>query len=227
MSLDPVSTGYPHVAAHNEERDAINDLQDGLETKIDRPSVPQVGSMIIYNGTAWVKSVTRLFEGTGQPEGVVAAPVGSRYVDTGAAEGAVEWLKVRGVDANDNTGWMLLAGDTGWRNVSSSIDKRTNGVVNAAYIRRVNQHVDLYFDLKMPTNTASPYVIMTLPVGFRPDFMRYGALQDNNEAAVSSTSINAAGVVSLITPVAAKTDRFNGSYTTKEAWPASLPGTAL
>lgn len=227
MPLIPVSTGDPHVAAHNEEREAINALEEEFPTKLDKPPVPRVGDLLRFDGIAWTTSQTRLFEGDGQPEGVVAAPIGSRYVDVTAAEGAVEWLKIRGVDDNDNTGWQLLLADTGLRNISSLIDTRSTAVVNAAYLRRSGDLVDIYLDLKMPTNIASPWSLMTLPVGFRPPFTRHGALQDNNEAAAATSAVLNTGVVNLYTLVSAKTDRWNGSWLTRDPWPAALPGTAV
>lgn len=227
MTLLPVNTGDPHVAAHNEEREAINSIQDELPLKLSLPTNPLVGELLRFDGTAWARSKTRIFEGNGQPEGVVAAPIGSRYVDVGAEEGAVEWLKASGVDANDNTGWILLAGDTGWRNVSNLINRRSTAVVYAAYIRRVNQTVDMYFDFQTPTNTSTPWTFLTVPLGFRPTFLRFGVLQDNNEAAAKTTSISAAGEANLNYPEAAKRDRWNASFTTTDPWPAVLPGTPV
>ena len=54
--------------------------------------------------------------GTGFPEGVVAAPVGTEYLDTAGTLGAWRWLKVSGAG---NTGWVVTYGDTGWRNITS------------------------------------------------------------------------------------------------------------
>lgn len=227
MPLDPVSTNDPHVAAHNEERDAINLLEEEIPTKIAKPTLPRVGDLLRFDGIEWTTSQTRLFEGDGQPEGVVAAPIGSRYVDVTAAEGAVEWLKARGIDDNDNTGWIILWADTGLRNVSSLIDTRSTAVVNAAYLRRFGDCVDIYLDLKMPTNTTSPWSLMTLPVGFRPPFTRHGALQDNNEAAAATSAVLNTGVVNLYTLVSAKVDRWNGAWLTRDPWPSALPGTPV
>ena len=49
--------------------------------------------------------------GTGFPNGMVTAPVGTTYVDTAVTNGALKWIKRRG---NDNRGWEVLTGDTGW-----------------------------------------------------------------------------------------------------------------
>lgn len=53
--------------------------------------------------------------GTGFPNGKVTAPVGTTYVDTNVTSGALKWIKRRG---NDNKGWEILIGDTGWRNLN-------------------------------------------------------------------------------------------------------------
>ena len=49
--------------------------------------------------------------GTGFPNGIITAPVGTTYVDTAVTNGALKWIKRRG---NDNRGWEVLTGDTGW-----------------------------------------------------------------------------------------------------------------
>jgi hypothetical protein len=225
MVLPNVSSGDPHVAAHNAERADINANATALAGKITKPSTPQVGSLLRYNGSTWVESTTRLFEGTGSPEGVVAAPKGSRYVVTGGST-AIEWLKATGADT-DNTGWIMLAGDTGWRNISGLMLTRSTGTVHAANLRRVGDVVDLYIDMTMPSNDASPYKILDLPPGFQPEFQRYGGLQDNREGAANSTSVGATGDVNLYTPHSGVRDRWCGVWTTKDSWPTSLPGSAL
>lgn len=55
--------------------------------------------------------------GRGMPNGVVTAPVGTTYVDEAVTNGALKWIKRRG---NDNQGWEVLTGDTGWRNLTIS-----------------------------------------------------------------------------------------------------------
>jgi hypothetical protein len=115
MSLDPVAQGDPHVPAHNAEREAINDLTEAMPSKIDKPNSPPLGSLLRWNGDDWVPSNMRLFEGVGSPEGVVAAPPGSRYVDTDASSGVSEWWKQGG---ESNTGWATLNAGTPWTNIN-------------------------------------------------------------------------------------------------------------
>jgi hypothetical protein len=226
MPLDPVSSGDPHVAAHNEEREAINDLEETVPLLMPKPSNPQTGDMLRYNGVEWVSSITRLFEGAGQPEGVVAAPVGSIYVQTDGTTGAVQWLKVAGVDENDNTGWSLQFADTKWLNILTLVTPLPSGSAKyAANLRRVNNLVQVFFDLDTPAAGTS-WNVCTLPVGFRPKFTTPGALTDNNEAAAKNTQVSAGGVVNLGI-IVNKRDRFNGMWFTDDPWPAVLPGVAL
>jgi hypothetical protein len=225
MTLLPVSTNDPHVAAHNEERDAINELQDDLGTKLDLPSNPLTGEMLRYDGLKWARTTARYFEGEGSPEGVIAAPVGSRYVDKNATGGAIEWIKRFGL-ATSNTGWILSAySDTGWRNVLGMLQKPSGSVGYTAMIRRVGMMVDAYFDLETP-NANGNWDFLTLPDGFRPTFSRYGALQDNKENAATSTYVSAAGLCRLTTIKGSWRDRFNGTWMTTDNWPAVLPGVA-
>ncbi len=56
-------------------------------------------SQVFNNNIPWIV-------GTGTPEGVVAAPVGSLYVDNGGAQDTTLWCKEVGIG---DTGWFLLA----------------------------------------------------------------------------------------------------------------------
>ncbi len=225
MPLNPVSSGDPHVAAHNEERDAINTLENTVPTLMPKPAVPQVGDLLRYDGTQWVSSVSRLFEGNGQPEGLVAAPVGSTYIQLDGTTGAVRWLKTAGIDENDNTGWTLEIGDTKWRNILSLVSSPASSVKYAANLRRINNLVEIYFDLETPA-AGTTWDLLTLPLGFRPKFTKYGGLQDNNEAASKQTYVSSAGVCRLYV-IVNKRDRWHGSWFTDDPWPAALPGVAL
>lgn len=223
--LDPVFVGGPLPAALNEERGAINDLIDEVQAKIPFPAGAQTGDFLRFDGVNWLTTETRFFEGEGRPDGVFAAPVGSRYIDKLGAQGAVEWVKRAGGDTN--TGWMCLAGDTGPRNVIAIVDKG-NGTLYSAVLTRVGQTVEFYFDIAMPSNKPTPYAIASLPVGFRPQYNRYGGMQDNKEGAdTGGTLVGTDGTVTIFNPVATKRDRYTGIWVTSEAWPTSLPGAAM
>lgn len=226
MTLNHVSSGDPHVPAHNAERDAINALEGEVVDRIPFPTGAAYGDVLWYDGTNWVTTDTRLLEGDGRPEGQVAGPVGSRYINKTPDEGGVMWVKTSGGDST--VGWVCVAGSTGKRNVVTLIDKRSTGVINSATLIRTNNTVELHIDIaKMPTNVASPYTLFTLPVGFRPMYNRYGALTDNKEGAdTGGTGVMGDGKVNIYTPVAGKGDKYSGIWLTTDAWPSALPGSA-
>lgn len=224
MPLDPVSSGDPHVPAHNSERDAINQLEVEVDSKIPLPSGAATGDLLRWDGTEWLTTETRFFEGNGRPDGNIAAPVGSRYIDKVGAQGAVEWVKRAGGDTA--FGWICLAGDTGKRNIAADILLRTGTLVNSAFLIRSGQVVQMYVDLKMPSViTPDPYTIYNLPAGFRPVADIFGGLLDNKEGAdTGGTLVAAAGAVNIYKIVAGKTDRYHGTWATRDAWPEILPG---
>lgn len=76
--------------------------------------------------------------GRGMPNGTVAAPVGTTYVDEAVTNGALKWIKKTGTG---NTGWEVLIGDTGWK-ILPSVSKLGNSFVK---IRRVNNVVSYQF----------------------------------------------------------------------------------
>ena len=76
--------------------------------------------------------------GTSSPEGRITAEIGTTYVDVNATNGALKWIKEQG---NNNTGWRVLIGDTGWRtlNITSKLGD------SFVKIRRVNNLVTYQF----------------------------------------------------------------------------------
>jgi len=107
-TLPPVTTGDPHPGAHNAERTEMNAMNSRIDAKIPKPSGAQTGDLLIWDGTAWVTTETRFFEGNGNPNNVVAAPVGSRYINKTAIKSDVEWVKSSG--GTGNTGWTTSVG---------------------------------------------------------------------------------------------------------------------
>lgn len=76
--------------------------------------------------------------GRGMPNGTVAAPVGTTYVDEAVTNGALKWIKKTGTG---NTGWEVLIGDTGWK-IVPSVSKLGGSYVK---VRRVNNVVSYQF----------------------------------------------------------------------------------
>jgi hypothetical protein len=168
-------------------------------------------------------------EGNGSPEGVVTAPVGTKYIDLLATNGAIEWIKATGAGA---TGWRVTFGDTGWRNISTfMLDPWLSGTW-WAYIRRVG---DVAF-LQASANSsagATTSKLFDIPAGFRPNgagFMYTGNLGLNYiPAHGGSVHIGPLGNGhSLYPAVAAANARWVITWPVMDAgpWPVTLPGTA-
>lgn len=222
MTLPHVSQGDPHAPAHNAERDAINDLKDGLDRKISLPTGAQTGDLLRWDGTAWLTTETRLFEGHGDPNGHFAAPIGSRYVDMDATNGVVEWIKTGG--AETNAGWTVAGAGlatkyTGRRDISGLIAKTAGSNVYNAHVQRYGNVVDMFLDVKMPTAAQDPWTLFSALPGFGPGYDRYGALTDNKEAASNGNRVDADGGVFLYATVSGKRDRYAGTWITNDPWP--------
>lgn len=101
--------------------------------------------------------------GTGSPEGVVTAPVGTEYVDRAATNGAVKWVKATGTG---NTGWQVLYGDTGVRDITDALPPGLFASGNFR-VRRINAQVFwLFNDLVVASSLpAAPYNV-AIPTGF-------------------------------------------------------------
>ena len=67
-------------------------------------------------GTSSVAPSDKERFGVGMPNGKETAPVGTYYTDTAATNGAIRWYKKLGTG---NTGWRVVYGDTGMRNITS------------------------------------------------------------------------------------------------------------
>ena len=77
--------------------------------------------------------------GTGMPNGKVTAPVGTTYIDTNVTNGALKWIKRKG---DNNQGWEVLTGDTGWKRLSISSGYNQSTL----RVRRINNIVTYKLD---------------------------------------------------------------------------------
>lgn len=184
--------------------------------------------------------------GTGFPERKVTAPVGTTYVDTAVTNGALKWIKRSG---NNNQGWEVLTGDTGWRtlNIVSKL--------GASYlkVRRKNDTVMYQFGglswgwfgivrrggagyQVQPSDRERNCFILGLggvPVGFRSEFSLIGGIYNDKGVSYGTWYLGGAGDSNMLRfqftdPV--PTDRDIGdirvssiSYLTSEPWPTTLP----
>lgn len=196
-----VNTGDPgHAGLHNAERAAINDITNKFNNQFRF--------------------------GSGIPEGVVTAPVGTKYYDSQATSGAVEWVKASGTGS---TGWRVSQGDTGWRDEASAA---LNGwTASQLRYRRINGTVFVHMSAYVAT-AATADTIFTLPVGFRPSFpQRFWTI----DATVSrQINVDGAGGIRIIGYQASDASLDFASMTfavsntnAGAAWPATLSGTAV
>ena len=81
----------------------------------------------------------REIHGTGMPNGKITAPVGTTYVDTDVTNGALKWIKRKG---DNNQGWEVLTGDTGWKRLSISSGYNQSNL----RVRRINNIVTYKLD---------------------------------------------------------------------------------
>jgi hypothetical protein len=153
--------------------------------------------------------------GTGSPEGVVTAAVGTYYTDTAGTVGAWRWLKKSGAG---NTGWAVVTGDTGWRNFGSEL---VNGFTAAAtcLIRRTGDNI--YFLGRLNATAATSNVYWTIPTGFR---YQGGSFT----IPVNSGTIILRASPSFTAETASRSATFDfmWQWATVEQWPSTLPGIA-
>lgn len=184
--------------------------------------------------------------GQGMPNGKVAAPVGTTYVDTVATNGALKWIKRSGTDSQ---GWEVLTGDTGWRTLTI-VSKLGNSYLK---VRRKNDTVMYQFGglswgwfgivrrggpgyILQPSDRERNCYILGLngvPVGFRSEFSLIGGIYNDKGVSYGTWYLGGVGDSNMLRfqftdPV--PTDRDIGdirvssiSYLTSEPWPTRLP----
>ena len=168
--------------------------------------------------------------GTGFPEGVTTATTGSIYIDKAVTNGASSWIKKSG---SGSTGWQVLEGDTGWRNIASLVDSADIATTTSAVIRRVGGVVEVKFDFNFvnpgglnkevaPISTYSSTLL-----GFRPTFTVW---QRTPMVDAGGTTLigyfKPSDSMKIRTSQAAQV-RVADTFTAADQWPSTLPGTAI
>lgn len=159
--------------------------------------------------------------GTGTPEGVVTAPVGTYYEDAAGTRGAWKWQKRA---TAGNTGWRVVEADTGWLDMTASLANgwtATRLLIRRAGYRCYLRHAGLN------GSAATSTVVVTTNNGFAPTF---SVVFPARTSAGSGTSDIAAKYVTDNTITAAMTITFSASeqqhaWVTDQTWPDALPGT--
>ena len=181
--------------------------------------------------------------GTGSPEGVVTAPVGTYYTDTALTNGALRWAKKTGTG---NTGWKVVSGDTGWRKVvgwtSAGVITGTmptnlnaaSGVAGGVFMRRANDQVQ--FSLVAGVAASASSIAGAIPDGFSSGQVPYpqALIAAYTSGSVLTTRTLQAGLITWTIPSPTSGDQFTigsaygstASWLTSQAWPTTLPGTA-
>lgn len=164
--------------------------------------------------------------GNGFPEGVVAAPVGTTYVDNLATNGAVKWIKSSG---NGLTGWVVQFGNTGRRDITALMPATLPNTQTGwpTYMWRSGNTVYIHANSAPTVNSVID--VMTLPTGFRqPGSLWVGGAT----GVVAGGGATPSGKLWLednrlrlqVTSVGAH-QRWSLSWETFDAWPTTLPGT--
>ena len=114
--------------------------KDELNTLKPNQTLSLNNNTLSISGGNSVTLPTNQYEihGTGMPNGVVEAEIGTTYVDKNKTNGALKWIKTTD---GGNQGWEVLIGDTGWRTLNS-VSRAGNSFIK---IRRVNNLVTYQF----------------------------------------------------------------------------------
>lgn len=184
--------------------------------------------------------------GQGMPNGQVAAPVGTTYVDTNVTNGALKWIKRTGTD---NQGWEVLTGDTGWRTLTIA------SKLGASYlkVRRKNDTVMYQFgglswgwfgivrrggpgySIQPSDRERNVFILglQQIPQGFRSEFSLIGGIYNDKGTPYGTWYLGGPGDGNMLRfqftdPV--PTDRDIGDirvssiiYLTNDPWPTRLP----
>lgn len=131
-----------------------------LEARVDKDTV--------YDDTPLKERVTALenrptsqseMRGTGMPNGVVEAPIGTTYIDIAKTNGALKWIKTTD---GGNTGWKVAEGDTGW---VLGWQENIGDNKNRMYFRRKNDVVHVKFNPEIKTSRFNNNSNLILEIG--------------------------------------------------------------
>ncbi len=165
-------------------------------------------------------------QGSGSPEGVVTADPGVRYVDTLVTNGALEWTKMSG---SGNTGWKVTKGDTGWRLVvaAGAFAGRTTSQVK---VRRINDEVEVQLYEAASGGVAGTHTLYdfgSTTQGFRAGTVGGPSMCITNAGApLAGSVLYVSGWLVVLKAATTDVHRALSRYSTADAWPAVLPGTA-
>ena len=188
--------------------------------------------------------------GTGMPNGVVEAEIGTTYVDKNKTNGALKWIKTTD---GGNQGWEVLIGDTGWRTLNSTSKLTDGSKTSYIKIRRVNNLVTYQFGglqwgwFGIVRRNGPGFVkhnssgdrgakvlgVSGIPPGFRSETSLIGGTYDDKGRPYGIWylgGVNDSNFIQFTFNDPIPTDRDIGdirvsaiSYLTNEPWPTQLP----
>lgn len=218
-----------------------------LEQKPAQTLTIENGNISISGGNSVELPVSRYeIHGTGMPNGVVEAEIGTTYIDKNKTNGAFKWIKTTN---GGNRGWEVLSGDTGWRTLNS-VSKLGNSFVK---VRRVNNEVTYQFGglswgwFGIVRRGGAGYVTQTtdterncfivwnngIPAGFRTPNSLIGSIYNDRGVTYGTWYVGNGGDANhlrfqFLNPVPTDSDigdiRVSQiSYLTDDEWPTQLP----
>lgn len=131
---------------------SVNDAVAPLEATTLQQQTAAIAAAVIAAGNTDLS-------GSGMPNGVVAAPVGVRYTDTAATNGAVQWVKTSGTG---NTGWRVLYGDT-----QIVVPNKVAGATGTTTFRRVGNMVYAYGNVSGFPDGQGSSSFADVPAGYQ------------------------------------------------------------
>ena len=222
-------------------KDELNTLKPNQTLSLNN------GTLSISGGNSVALPASQYeIHGTGMPNGVVEAEIGTTYVDKNKTNGAFKWIKTTN---GGNQGWEVLSGDTGWRTLNS-VSKLGNSYVK---VRRVNNEVTYLFGglswgwFGIVRRGGAGYVMQTtdterncfivgehgIPAGFRAPNSLIGSIYNDRGTAYGTWYVGNGGDANhlrfqFLNPVPTDSDigdiRVSQiSYLTDDQWPQQLP----
>lgn len=124
----------------------------------------------------------------------------------------------------NNSREQMVYGDTGFRNISALLNAPADASSGGVLLRRVGFQVFLDLDVKWASAWTSGNPVLTLPAGFRPSGDHYA--NTGYSGSYPIIVLAGSGNVAMYTASTSASSRWHIYFTTSDAWPSTLPGTA-
>lgn len=167
-------------------------------------------------------SRVKIITGTGFPNGVVSAPVGSTYIDRNATNGAIEWKKATGTG---NTGWVVSVGEKTYMVPSSALINGWKLLADGGFtITRTPNHVT-YTSVAITGLDATDAMadsFFDLPTGYKhASYGNYPSLGVYLSGSTATTLRGDFRNLAATRSLASKIHSFSITLPCKESWPIS------